>query len=119
MSKNVGCCDAYLKTAAGFMLIGLGILKRKGCYIVAGSLEVASGVTRYSPLYDVLQFSSVSDEEILDDCLMGGYDCSSEVIFECEDTEPMDVSDDDHVNNYKASDFEEVDAMYDPLEDEQ
>ena len=67
--KNVGRTDAYIRISAGLMLISLGIMKHKGCLAALGSLKVAEGVTRYCPVLDLFNCSTMSDEELLDEAL--------------------------------------------------
>ncbi len=61
--KNVGRTDAYIRISAGLMLISLGIMKHKGCLAALGSLKVAEGVTRYCPVLDLFNCSTMSDDE--------------------------------------------------------
>ena len=67
--KNVGRMDAYCRISAGLMMISLGILKRKGWLAALGSMKVAEGVTRYCPILDMCQMSTLTDDEMIEDAL--------------------------------------------------
>lgn len=67
--KNVGRMDAYVRISAGLMMISLGIMKHKGWMAALGSMKVAEGVTRYCPMLDALNLSTLSDEELIDDAI--------------------------------------------------
>lgn len=68
MSKNVGRMDAYVRTALGLTLISLGIIQKRGWMAALGSLKVATGVTRYCPILEALQLSTVCEDELLEEC---------------------------------------------------
>ena len=61
--KNVGRMDAYVRISAGL------IMKHKGWMAALGSMKVAEGITRYCPVLDALNLSTLSDEELLDEAL--------------------------------------------------
>ena len=67
--KNVGRMDAYVRISAGLMMVSLGIMKHKGWMAALGSMKVAEGITRYCPVLDALNLSTLSDEELLDEAL--------------------------------------------------
>lgn len=67
--KNVGRMDAYVRISAGLMMVSLGIMKHKGWMAALGSMKVAEGITRYCPLLDALNLSTLSDEELIDDAI--------------------------------------------------
>lgn len=63
--KNVGPLDGWIRLAAGLTLISLGASGRLGRKVgffgtLLGATVVASGVSRFSPLYDLLGISSNS-----------------------------------------------------------
>ena len=97
MSKNVGRLDAYLRIAAGLSLISFGIMKKKGWMAVLGSFKVSTGVTRYCPMLDALQLSTVCEDELLED-----YDCEYDD-SDCDETCEDDCGCDDWNSNEYAN----------------
>lgn len=67
--KNVGRMDAYVRISAGLMMISLGIMQHRGWMAALGSMKVAEGVTRYCPVLSMLNMSTLSDEELIDEAL--------------------------------------------------
>jgi len=65
--KNVGRLDAFLRIAAGTVAVSVGIMKDRPSLATIGALKLASGVTRYCPIYDLLNVHTISDEEILEE----------------------------------------------------
>lgn len=62
ITKNVGRLDAYFRISIGLTLFGYGIAKKSGSFIIFGAGQVASGVTRYCPMYNALGITSVGEE---------------------------------------------------------
>lgn len=62
ITKNVGRLDAYFRISMGLTLFGYGIAKRSSSFIIFGAGQVASGITRYCPLYNALGMTSVGEE---------------------------------------------------------
>ncbi len=60
--KNIGDIDATLRLSAGFTLLGTGIFKKSVLMILAGSVMIAEGVTRFSPLFYLLDFSTYDED---------------------------------------------------------
>jgi len=65
--KNVGRVDAFLRIAAGTVAMSVGIMKDRPSLATIGALKLASGVTRYCPIYDLLNVHTISDEEFLEE----------------------------------------------------
>lgn len=62
-TENVGVVDAYLRIFGGLTLLALGAGRKLGrtssiLAVVLGASKVAEGMTRYCPLYDLLDLSS-------------------------------------------------------------
>lgn len=94
--KNVGRIDAFLRISLGFLTFGIGIMKKRPSLTTIGAVKIASGTSRYCPVYDLLDLTTVSDEEILEEL---GFEYDD---FEEEDDEGdiviekvYDISDDD------------------------
>ncbi|MFR6472181.1 MAG: DUF2892 domain-containing protein [Turicibacter sanguinis] len=68
--KNVGRLDSYVRISAGLMMISLGIMKHKGWLAAMGSMKVAEGITRYCPILDLCHFTTLSDDELLEEVLL-------------------------------------------------
>ncbi len=68
--KNVGRLDSYVRISAGLMMISLGIMKHKGWLAAIGSMKVAEGVTRYCPILDLCNCTTLTDDELLEDELL-------------------------------------------------
>ena len=77
--KNIGRLDAYLRISTGVILTGVGIMRKKGCLTVLGGMKIAEGITRYCPILDLIDYSTISEEEYIEEIL--GLDC--EVEAEC------------------------------------
>lgn len=58
MKKNVGLCEAFLRTMVGFALFGKGINWRSNVSLLVGSMVLASGITRFCPAYQLIGKSS-------------------------------------------------------------
>jgi len=61
--ENIGVLDAYLRLLGGFALLALGMGRKLGrassfLAILLGASKVAEGITRYCPLYDLLDLTS-------------------------------------------------------------
>lgn len=61
--ENIGVVDAYLRLLGGFALLALGMGRKLGrassfLAILLGASKVAEGITRYCPLYDLLDLTS-------------------------------------------------------------
>ncbi len=62
-AENIGVVDAYLRLFGGLSLLALGAGRKFGrvgsfLAVVLGASKVAEGITRYCPLYDLLELSS-------------------------------------------------------------
>ncbi|SCG82962.1 hypothetical protein DW1_1391 [Proteiniborus sp. DW1] len=60
--KNIGDIDATLRLSGGFTLLGTGIIKKSTLMIIAGSIMLAEGITRFSPLFYLLGFSTYDED---------------------------------------------------------
>lgn len=60
--KNIGDIDATLRLSGGFTLLGAGILKKSTLMILAGSILLAEGITRFSPLFYLIDFSTYDED---------------------------------------------------------
>ena len=67
--KNVGRLDAYLRISTGVILTGVGIMRKKGCLTVLGGMKIAEGITRYCPVLDIIGYSTISEEEYIEEIL--------------------------------------------------
>ncbi|WP_235069917.1 DUF2892 domain-containing protein [Turicibacter sp. TJ11] len=85
--KNVGRMDAYVRISAGLMMISLGIMKHRGWMAALGSMKVAEGITRYCPVLDALDLSTLSDEELIDDAI---GNCVIDIEEDDDDYEEME-----------------------------
>lgn len=61
--ENIGVLDAYLRLLGGFALLALGMGRKLGrassfLAVLLGASKVAEGITRYCPLYDLLDLTS-------------------------------------------------------------
>lgn len=59
--KNVGDIDATLRLSGGFTLLGTGIIKKSTLMIVAGSMMIAEGITRFCPILYLLGLSTYDE----------------------------------------------------------
>ncbi len=66
--KNVGRGDSYIRISAGLLMLTYAITHSKEpdswlphALAIAGAMKVAEGITRWSPLYDVLGLTTVGD----------------------------------------------------------
>jgi len=59
MKKNVGDLDSYLRITAGLSMLGMGIKRDSNPLIFLGSMKVAEGITRFCPLLDIMNISTV------------------------------------------------------------
>lgn len=62
--QNIGVVDAYLRLFSGLSLLALGAgrkLGRTGSFlaVILGASKVAEGITRYCPVYDLFELTSV------------------------------------------------------------
>lgn len=62
--QNIGVADAYLRLVGGLSLLALGAGRKLGrvgsvLAIVLGASKVAEGITRYCPVYDLFDLTSV------------------------------------------------------------
>lgn len=63
-SENIGVADAYLRLWGGLTLLALGAgrkLGRIGSFVAVllGASKVAEGITRYCPVYDMMDLTSL------------------------------------------------------------
>lgn len=63
-SKNIGIVDAYLRLFGGLTLLALGAGRKFGragsiCAVLLGASKVAEGITRYCPMYDLMELTSI------------------------------------------------------------
>lgn len=63
-NENIGVADAYLRLAGGITLLALGAgrkLGRVGSFlaVLIGASKVAEGITRYCPVYDMMDLTSL------------------------------------------------------------
>ncbi|MCL1950106.1 MAG: DUF2892 domain-containing protein [Turicibacter sp.] len=87
--KNVGRLDAFLRIAAGTISVSIGIMRDRPSLATLGALKVASGITRYCPIYDVLNIHTISDEELFEDL---GVDFEDAEIYDEEEFDGQDCS---------------------------
>lgn len=59
MKKNVGDLDSFLRITAGLSMLGIGIKRDSNPLITLGSMTVAEGITRFCPLLDIMNTSTV------------------------------------------------------------
>lgn len=59
MKKNVGDFDQYIRLAGGLFMLGYGINRGSTLWMSMGALKVAEGITRYCPMLDLLNVSTV------------------------------------------------------------
>jgi hypothetical protein len=62
MKKNVGNLDAHMRLSLGYMMLGIGIIKKSKCMIAMGSMKIAEGITHFCPVLYVLGISTVEKE---------------------------------------------------------
>ncbi|WP_058485091.1 YgaP family membrane protein [Defluviitalea phaphyphila] len=67
MKKNIGICDAYIRLFLGFMIFGIGIIKRSKCTIAMGSMKIAEGITRFCPMLYILNLCT-HEENLISHC---------------------------------------------------
>ena len=79
--KNVGRADAFVRIGAGIACVALAIIKRKPSMAVLGGMKIASGSTRYCPVYDLADITTVSDEEVMEEL---GLDFDEDMIYSDE-----------------------------------
>lgn len=60
MEQNVGEMDRFLRLTAGFYLLGTGIRRSSDLLIIAGSMKIAEGITRWCPLLHILKRDTMS-----------------------------------------------------------
>ena len=65
--KNVGRLDAFLRIAAGIAVVSVGIIKKRPSLATIGACKIASGVTRYCPVYELMDVTTIGDEEFLEE----------------------------------------------------
>jgi len=65
--KNVGRLDAFLRITAGTVAVSVGVMRDRPSLATLGALKIASGITRYCPIYDLMNVHTVSDEEIFEE----------------------------------------------------
>ena len=53
MKRNIGLFEAFLRTMAGFMLFGKGVGWKSNLAVGAGSMMLATGITRFCPCYQM------------------------------------------------------------------
>ena len=63
-TENIGVADAYLRLFGGLTLLALGAGRKLGrtgsiLAVLFGASKVAEGITRYCPVYDLLELTSV------------------------------------------------------------
>ena len=61
---NIGIVDAYLRLFGGLTLLALGAGRKFGragsiCAVLLGASKVAEGITRYCPMYDLMELTSI------------------------------------------------------------
>ena len=66
--KNVGRMDAYVRISAGLMMISLGIMQHRGWMAALGSIKSKVSLG-YCPVLSMLNMSTLSDEELIDEAL--------------------------------------------------
>lgn len=64
MRENVGQLDAYIRISGGLTLLGWGISKKSMPAIVAGSMKVAEGVTRFCPMLYLLGLDTIKPDAV-------------------------------------------------------
>ena len=77
MKKNVGTLDAYIRITLGLTMVGTGILLRSPIKIALGSGKVAEGVTRFCPMFYLLNL----DTRALDKKLLKEINESPDPLF--------------------------------------
>ena len=55
MDQNMGKMNRFLRLTAGFYLLGVGINKSSNLFMVAGSMKIATGLTRWCPIVHILE----------------------------------------------------------------
>ena len=66
MRQNVGQLDAYIRVTSGLTLLGWGIGKKSMPAMVAGSMKVAEGVTRFCPMLYLLGLDTLKPDKLGD-----------------------------------------------------
>ena len=63
MRENVGTWDAFLRSSMGAMLLGLGIVNKSKSLIWVGAMELATGITRWCPVFELFGINTAGDED--------------------------------------------------------
>jgi len=82
--KNVGRLDAYIRISTGIMMTGMGIMRDKSWLVAMGSMKIAEGITRYCPILDLIGYTTLPEEECLEELLGPEYDDEIEIEHECQ-----------------------------------
>ncbi|GAV23819.1 YgaP family membrane protein [Carboxydothermus pertinax] len=61
MRENVGTWDAFLRSSMGAMLLGLGIVNKSKNLICVGAMELATGITRWCPVFELFGINTVEE----------------------------------------------------------
>lgn len=107
--KNVGRFDSYVRISAGLMMISLGIMKHKGWLTAMGSMKVAEGITRYCPILDLCHFTTMSDDELLEEVLLEeALECAIDGGCGCDyDDDDFEEEHDCHCCHHDIEDYAE------------
>lgn len=63
MKKNVGTLDAHFRLFTGFSLLGIGVIRSSKTMVTLGALKIATGVSRYCPILNMLKLTT-SDKDL-------------------------------------------------------
>ncbi|NMA95397.1 MAG: DUF2892 domain-containing protein [Clostridiales bacterium] len=55
MDQNMGKMNRFLRLTAGFYLLGVGINRQSNLLMVAGSMKIATGLTKWCPIVHILE----------------------------------------------------------------
>ncbi|WP_034541350.1 YgaP family membrane protein [Carboxydothermus hydrogenoformans] len=62
MRENVGTWDAFLRSSMGAMLLGLGIVNKSKSLICVGAMELATGITRWCPVFELFGINTAEED---------------------------------------------------------
>lgn len=63
MKKNVGDLDRHIRLTCGLFMLGHGIAKDSSLWIGLGAMKVAEGISRYCPILDLFDISTVEPRQ--------------------------------------------------------